>query len=312
MGEEIAVSVVIPVYNTGDYLADTLQCICNQTLRNIEIIVINDGSTDNSLHIAESFAAQDSRIAVYSQSNQGQSVARNNAMPYVRGSYIYYMDSDDIIDSDALRLCYEKCESQHLDFLFFDADILNSSVSYKLSLDYQRTQYVNHDEVLSGVEMLNLLIDHHGYSASPCLSFIKTDYIKEGNTKWYPGIIHEDELFTLLLYVNAKRVSCIPRTFYHRRLRDNSTMTRAYSWRNIIGYQTVTREALAFMRTTDAGKSRAVRRYLTIMMNAVVYCAWSLPLSKRIQLASYVLFRFPYSISLKYYITLLFKKCWAK
>ena len=90
------VSVVIPVYNTADYLRETLNSICDQTLKELEIILLNDGSTDDSMSIIEDFAARDSRIQYHVQPNQGLSVARNQAMRYATGKYIYFMDSDDI------------------------------------------------------------------------------------------------------------------------------------------------------------------------------------------------------------------------
>ena len=96
--EEIKVSVVIPVYNTEKYVREAVESIMNQTLRELEIIIINDGSTDNSLQVVEELAAADSRIQVYSQANQGGSVARNAGIARAYGKYIYFMDSDDYLD----------------------------------------------------------------------------------------------------------------------------------------------------------------------------------------------------------------------
>ena len=123
--EEIKVSVVIPVYNTEKYVREAVESIMNQTLRELEIIIINDGSTDNSLQVVEELAAADSRIQVYSQSQPG--IVQWHAMPASRdahGRYIYFMDSDDLLEKDAMELCYSKCEEKELDFVFFDAQRL--------------------------------------------------------------------------------------------------------------------------------------------------------------------------------------------
>ena len=120
--EEIKVSVVIPVYNTEKYVREAVESIMNQTLRELEIIIINDGFTDNSLQVVEELAAADSRIQVYSQSNQGLSMARNAGIAHAHGRYIYFMDSDDLLEKDAMELCYSKCEEKELDKIVMVGD----------------------------------------------------------------------------------------------------------------------------------------------------------------------------------------------
>ena len=112
------VSVIVPVYNTEAYVEEAVRSIMNQTLRDIEIIVINDGSTDNSLSVVENLALQDARISVYSQVNQGPSITRNQGMQRATGDYLYFMDSDDVLAAGALEKCYQACESENLDFVF--------------------------------------------------------------------------------------------------------------------------------------------------------------------------------------------------
>ena len=89
------VSVILPIYNVAPYLDEAFQSLINQTLMDIEIIAINDGSTDESQQYINKYAKQDSRIKSYQQKNQGQSVARNFAIEHATGEYIYMMDSDD-------------------------------------------------------------------------------------------------------------------------------------------------------------------------------------------------------------------------
>lgn len=113
------VSVIIPIYNTAAYLRRTLDSICSQTLKELEIILIDDGSTDGSRGIIEEYAKRDARIRWYAQPNQGLSVARNRGLLHATGKYIYFMDSDDILDTQALRHCHDLCEKRELDFIFF-------------------------------------------------------------------------------------------------------------------------------------------------------------------------------------------------
>ena len=108
------VSVVIPVYNTEAYVEQTLRSIMGQTLRDIELIVINDGSTDGSLSVLERIATGDDRIRLYTQPNKGLSETRNAGIDRARGGFIYFMDSDDLLGRDALRHCHEECERHKL------------------------------------------------------------------------------------------------------------------------------------------------------------------------------------------------------
>ena len=99
----VKVSVILPVYNVAPYLDETFTSLLSQTLQDIEIIAVNDGSEDNSEDIIKKYAQQDARISYFTKTNQGQSVARNLALKHATGEYIYMMDSDDVLaDPNAL------------------------------------------------------------------------------------------------------------------------------------------------------------------------------------------------------------------
>ena len=104
----VKVSVILPIYNVALQLEATFESLIHQSLSDIEIIAVNDGSTDHSEDIIRKYQQQDSRIMCYSQKNQGLSVTRNVALQYATGEYIYMMDSDDILSKpDALQICYD-------------------------------------------------------------------------------------------------------------------------------------------------------------------------------------------------------------
>jgi len=224
--ENIKVSIVIPVYNTEKYLKEAINSIINQTLREIEIIVVNDGSTDNSAQILENFTQQDSRIKLFThEKNKGLSEARNTGIKAVCGEYLYFFDSDDILELDCLGLCYNKSKAEDLDFLFFDALLFyddKDKTKQKL-LNYQRITDLS-SGVYSGIEILEILLKKKAYRDTVCLSFIKTSYLNRLNLSFIPGIYHEDVLFSLQLYIEAQRVGFINRSFFYRRMRGNSIM----------------------------------------------------------------------------------------
>lgn len=107
MTNNILVSIVIPAYNTGQYIARMLNCAVAQTYKNIEIIVVNDGSTDNTLDIINSFANIDNRIKVIDIPNGGVSNARNLGIEAANGKKVFFWDSDDVVELDTIQKCLE-------------------------------------------------------------------------------------------------------------------------------------------------------------------------------------------------------------
>ena len=210
------VSVIIPVYNTEKYVKESVESIMQQTLQDIEIIVINDGSTDNSLSIINLLAEQDRRITVYNQSNQGLSIARNTGLKKVKGEFIYFMDSDDLLTNNALKTCYQECITEQLDFLFFDAESFYDDDKLSRTYHYQRNLDIE-NKVWNGAELLKKQYDTWNYRSSACLSLVSSDFIRQNQIQFYPHILHEDELYTALLYLKASRVKYIKQTFFKRR-----------------------------------------------------------------------------------------------
>lgn len=115
------VSVTMSAYNVEPFLRDCLDCVVNQTLREIEIICVNDGSSDGTLEILREYAARDSRIIIIDKTvNEGLAVARNDALAFATGKYIGFVDGDDLLDRDLFRKAYERAEATQCDLLFWD------------------------------------------------------------------------------------------------------------------------------------------------------------------------------------------------
>ena len=136
--EKVKVSVIIPVYNTAVYLSEAIGSIRRQTLTELEIIAINDGSTDDSLYVLENLQKEEPRLKVYSQANQGQSAARNVGIRHAVGEYLYFFDSDDFLSAEALEACYTTAIRQQSDIVFFDALIMDRISPNMPHLPYQR------------------------------------------------------------------------------------------------------------------------------------------------------------------------------
>lgn len=301
---EPKVSIIIPIYNTECFVEEAVRSVMNQTLKDIEIILVNDGSTDNSLSIIQSLAAEDPRLAIISQKNQGLSVTRNEGLKIAKGKYLYFMDSDDAIEKDTLEICYLKCENTQADFVLFDASILNDE-NININLNYQHKGCIE-DIEYSGKQALNILIENHSFSSSVCLHFIKTSYLKEIRLSFYPHILHEDQLFTCLLYLQAKCISYIHKPLFKRRIRDNSIMTRTFTLKNMCSYFTVTDQLLAYASKHYESLS-TVNKFLSNMLNAAVWLSYRMKFKDRLFVAKRCIFHYKKYVSTKNILILLFK-----
>lgn len=313
--ENPKISIIIPVYNTEKYVKDAILSIMNQSIKDIEILVINDGSTDNSLQIIRELAKLDSRIRIFSQENKGSSIARNVGINKARGRYIYFMDSDDLLCKDALIKCYEKCVKNNLDFVFFDANILNEMESFSLSYNYIRSDMIE-DKIYSGIDILIHLLETESYRAAVWLHFININFLKRINLIFYPGIIHEDELFSALLYIQAQKVGYIPIAFFSRRLREGSIMVQKYSYKNIEGYFTVLSHLCQYSHSQNKKIQTLIDKTIRYIINPVIYNARVLSLKERtrvlkictyyyfkyIKLKNIIVLLFPFTVSIKSYL----------
>ena len=116
------VSVIIPVYNTEKYLRECLDSVVNQTLKETEIICVDDGSTDESSEILKRFAEKDHRVQVYRTENRGAGAARNEGLKHAKGEYCSFLDADDLFEREMLSRAWEKAEAEQLDLVVFASD----------------------------------------------------------------------------------------------------------------------------------------------------------------------------------------------
>lgn len=278
------VSVIIPVYNTEAYIDEAIRSVLAQTLTDWELILVNDGSTDNSLSILRAYAQSDARIVLIDQANAGLSATRNQAVARATGDYIYFLDSDDKIEVDTLDKCFANCVAHDLDFVFFDASTIADDPLYEQT---HTQQYVRKHTVPyvigEGVVTLKALLNRNEYLVSACLVFTKRNYILKHNLSFKEGLIHEDELYTTQLFLLAQRVMYIPSQFFIRRLRANSIMTSTIGQRNIDSYFYVAEQMKAIALATPSYEE-VIDLYLTKLLNALLWKAHTMPLAQRLKL----------------------------
>lgn len=249
------VTVIVPVYNTAQYVGKCLDSLTEQTLAEIQVICVNDGSTDGSGEILQAYAGKDSRIRIIEQAKQGPATARNAAMEIAEGEYCCFVDSDDWLETEALEQLYAKASEERLDVLFFagkteyDTEELARNHNKYFDRAYQRDQ--TEGNTCSGREMLQRQIEAKQYWRSACLSLIRIGFLREAGIRFREGISYEDNLFTFLLCLRAKRADAVAEQYYRRLLRDHSLITSERDSRDLYGYVTSIADGISLLQETE-------------------------------------------------------------
>lgn len=266
----IKVSVIIPVYNVENYLEKCLNSVINQTLRDIEIICINDGSNDKSLGILEKFAEIDNRIKILSSENRGAGAARNHGLSLARGEYISFVDSDDWIELNMYEKLYTTAVSTCVDMIFFKMINYNNQENEYYNTDYYDLKCVK--EFFTG-----LTYDFHDLKdylfclpVSPCNKLYKRKFLEETNSKFNEGLIFEDNPFFFNNILNAKKILLCDNYFYFRRRIKNSVMASVNT--NHFDIIPITNEIIKIFRNKglfEKFKRSLVNKKLSLIRNLV-------------------------------------------
>lgn len=210
----VKVSVIIPVFNNEQYLKECLDSICNQTLSDIEIICVNDGSEDNSLQIIEEYKQKDNRIILINQDNMGQSSARNNGLKIATGEYIGFVDSDDYIDKDFYEKLYNSAALNNLDMAV--AGIVRfKGIRRRCMLNFD-------DNILEynfNKKMKICRIPRQCYTVN---KIYKRETLLENNLFFKEGMYYEDIGFTIRALYFLNGLITVPGTYYNYRKNYNS------------------------------------------------------------------------------------------
>ena len=217
---QIKVSVIIPVFNVEDYLEECLESVINQTMKDIEIICINDGSYDSSLDILKEYKDKDSRIKIITQYNKGPGGARNTGLDIAKGKYIYFIDSDDIIEINGLKEMYEQSEFKQLDMLKFNLMTFEDETRKEKEL-YQRVKPAFLQE-LGDIIFDYKTIGSDVYTLSPNMqsSFFRREAVE--NIRFPEKLIFEDNIYLIEALFNSKRVYYYDKFLSNKRERKDS------------------------------------------------------------------------------------------
>lgn len=219
------VSVVLPIYNVEKYLPKCLDSLINQTLQDIEIICVNDGSSDNSLQILKEYATKDSRIKIINQKNSGPGVARNTGIRAAQGKYIAFVDPDDWVEINAFEILYNATKEHKVDLVEYAITVYEENSRKK--------QIKNH---LYRQEITNIndnpKIIFQGISAA-WNKFCSAKLLKDYNILFSEGYCCEDLIFSVSVRAKAKMILYIDKPFYNY-LHRKSSITHKKSAVNLL------------------------------------------------------------------------------
>lgn len=208
------VSVIVPVYNVEPYLCECLDSVKNQTLRDIEIICVDDGSPDNCGRILDEYAKEDERFIIIHQENKGLPMARQAGMDVARGEYMKHVDSDDYLDVEALEICYNEAKKDDVDILVHGA--------YAFNQDKQRIVRQFPYQLITDQQFST-------FGAAVWNKLYKSEFIRKNNFNYYGAAnIGEDQYFNMQCVPLAQKIKTILNMLYYYR-KHNSSMLASSS-----------------------------------------------------------------------------------
>ena len=226
--EQIKVSVIMPIYNAYDYLKPAMDSVIDQTLREIEIVCIDDGSTDHSLEIIKEYQKSDSRIRIIPENNAGPSIARNKGLARCRGEYVIFLDADDFYEPTLLRKLYDRAVNDRLDIAIAKFDIYNSRKAF-----FEPAINSDHNEILDGGKVVSkneypdqILQCATGYVWN---KLYRKSFLVEKELNFLPEIrVFEDVYFVSTTLAAADRIGRVDEVLVHHRVYSAQSKNRLF------------------------------------------------------------------------------------
>lgn len=225
--EENLISVIVPIYNTDKYLDDCIESIVNQSYSNLEIILVNDGSTDRSQEICEKWRDKDSRICLINQSNMGAPVAKNTGLDIIKGNFFMIVDSDDILHKKNIEILYEA-------LIKSNADVSQGNYTENFEKFNEKNKEMNiicSTKIFSTKDALKELITRKSFNQMPWNKIFKKEVLND--IRFPKGKYIDDEYWTYKLFLNAKYSVMVNTITYYYRQHENSIMGQSFSVKRV-------------------------------------------------------------------------------
>lgn len=230
------VSVIIPVYNAEKYLRETLDCVVNQSMCDIEIICVDDNSTDNSTKILEEYGKSDNRFKIFHNCcRKGAAYARNRGLDVAKGEYVCFFDSDDIFEKNILKKMSNALENENVDIVLCEFAHLNNDNIYKHNEKLKSKRYVKHNgEECFNVQQCSLKKIYDLLTPQPCNKLFRRDFIEKNNLRFQDLENSNDVFFVTMALGLADRIVFLNESEVLYKARDHDTATRISTHRKPI------------------------------------------------------------------------------
>lgn len=216
------ISIIVPIYKVEDYLDRCISSLINQTYKNIEIILVDDGSPDGCPLMCDDWAKKDKRIVVIHKKNGGLSDARNAGIRIASGEYLLFVDSDDYIDADTCEAFIKMADKTNVDIVVGEAVQETSAGNFEM----KRTDLIE-GKVYKNTEFIKKAIRAREWYAPACFSLYRRNIYKENHLEYAKGLLHEDLEMQPRVFLAAKTVSYLHKYFYHYVIREDSITSTA-------------------------------------------------------------------------------------
>lgn len=266
------ISVIVPVYNVEKYLDRCMQNLLNQTLQDIEIILVDDESPDNAPKMCDNYAQSDSRVHVIHKKNQGLGLARNSGLAIAKGEFVAFVDSDDYIDLNTFEWLYNQSLKNSFDAIFYRFKQFSDVKDVKIEYPRDTVKaYVGKEETqLLAMEMIASLPSEkndRNVEMSSCTAFYKRSIIEKFNIRFHSEreLISEDLIFNIDFLQNAQKVARSPNEFYHYYV-NNASLTHKVRFdridKNILFYHYISEKIKTMPNVKVEDQQRAMRMLL--------------------------------------------------
>lgn len=261
-------SIIVPIYNVEDYLEECLKSLYNIKNIKLEIILVNDGSKDNSFKIMEKFKEiYPEKTVLINKENGGLSSARNAGMKAAVGEYISFIDSDDFIDVDEFEKFFKEGQKDKLDVMVGN---MRYYTPEKTGDSLFRSDVVKNSGIVNGINFFwNLFQKPKCFREEVVDDIYKREFLVKNNIWFNENIVHEDSEFTPLVYLKAEKVKYIDRAFYFYRQRTGSIMNKV-SEKSIVSLESICEKFFIECKNLDSKKGKEVLSSLILSFYSVV------------------------------------------
>ncbi|MDE5779813.1 MAG: glycosyltransferase [Lachnospiraceae bacterium] len=228
MEPEVKVSVIVPIYNGEKYLSQTLECIVNQTLKEIEILCVDDGSTDKTVSIVKKFRDKDARIQLIQKEKSNAGAARNAGMKHAHGKYYLFWDADDLFETEAIEKMYLQAEKDEADICVCNADQYDMvTEQYLAKPQYLREKYLPEHRPCSGREIGKYIL--YFTSLVPWNKMIRKEYLQQHDISFQNIERANDQFFSCMSLILAERICIVDEVLVHYRVGQQENLTTNFA-----------------------------------------------------------------------------------